>query len=755
MGFAFRKLYPNVAQLAPSCCNLPYTCPCVPPCDPGIVIIEWCVCPGEPTSLYPCTSNPPKCDTFICYGVNYIENLPSLELCTPLNGVDCNCNQYVTTWCPFGCEDDDRTCCARNDCFPFPYGFGDIAQPVTRIIFNECEIPGAAPYTYKIENVNAVTGPFACAIVVDSGSPQTYEETVLGGYNTPSITGYIGDPTFTVDPTSQRYYKTPAAPAGRSIGTTAAYSPYCFKLHSTQSQLYGMENRVMFVSGRNVYRYAGVLSGDPVLASADPFWDEPGGSGIKQYETSIIEGGSPREFPLPDSVLQFPLWGQEQNSNLGILDSADCISPYDQCDNGNSPVCRGCACIRSNPSVPNEGHYLSNDYFNGGPNNTGYTAGYFSFSCFNPESYLDHAYTDGGTTKIRIAGAANRLGFGNVGTHQGEEWFFNCDPDNSACAGVAGATSHGMRLGVPTCSLWSLVNALYARVLYSVKNEWQIGLSESTFRNSNAPTGFKSFSDAVSALLSDDPSGETPGGTSKVQYHLARVSAALESDSLSFFALNPVESSAGDRFRFTFPSVFLWDPVKYPNAIGSEKWKHLYVVGNANVIYDSRSVAIFNPYQEDGLLHTNVRDQQYRSSVFYLNEVNHERGYVRENTNQARMFVFNGSGGPSANAEAPLINRRNNVMSKISLAEMPICFGITFPDDPTIGLSICSICNAFPRAVCPQNGADTTGLGYNNCEPVNNFTDNYLEGSIPRVYCSHLGGRIVEPNCLTASYQIQ
>jgi hypothetical protein len=51
---------------------------------------------------------------------------------------------------------------------------------------------------------------------------------------------------------------------------------------------------------------------------------------------------------------------------------------------------------------------------------------------------------------------------------------------------------------------------------------------------------------------------------------------------------------------------------------------------------------------------------------------------------------------------------------------------------------------------------DRSGLGYNGCTAVNDFSSD--GGATPLIVvmnCSHFGGRLVEPNCLTASYQIQ
>lgn len=55
-----------------------------------------------------------------------------------------------------------------------------------------------------------------------------------------------------------------------------------------------------------MYTIAGVLSGDPMYGRADSFWDDAGGSGLSQ-----MEGSLGRRFPLHDSYLTLPLWGQQ------------------------------------------------------------------------------------------------------------------------------------------------------------------------------------------------------------------------------------------------------------------------------------------------------------------------------------------------------------------------------------------------------------------------------------------------------------
>lgn len=777
MGFAFRKLYPVASQLAvPTCCldiSVFYGCPCDSSCVPLTSTTEICECPPQIGILRESCygSEPPECSRFNCPSNSIIGGggFPTLDLnfCS-FTTVECNCRTIDFSWC-MECEDneDDAACCNRNICYGVNWT-GSLAR--TRAYFDQCEIAGAVPHTYRIENLNGVTGQFACSLESTSTTPTRYAEFVLSEYTLPSITAHSGDPDFVADQRFRRFYKTPQNMAGTASGATAAYSPFCLKLHSTQSQTLGIENRVMFISGRNIYKYSGLLSGDPSLKDVDPFWDNggmAGVTGIKQYETSLpisTSNGTSRSFPLPDNILTLPLWGQDANDNLGLL-RTDCRSPYDVCGGIDDKRCQGCVCIRSNPSDPEVGHYLSNDYFGSGSGLAGYTAGYFSFSSFNPQAYLD--YVNGPTfgEDVVPAGGGNALGFGHLG--DAGVMAFNCDLGNVNCRGCSGATSHGPRLGVPTCSVWSLVKALYSRVFYAAKgiqSPWMDPvMTESDFRTQNGPTGFKEFSDAIDTMLADDPSQVTTGGTSKVQWHLAKVAAALEKESRKFIMDDTTAyhwaSFVGHdgKFVFTFPNVFLWDQASFESASATDKWKYLYVVGNANVIYDSRSVAINRPYSGIGPyndLHPDITGQDYKSSIVYLNEVNHQRsGLIQSNSNHARMVVFNGSGGPTGTG-FPSINRRT-ATSKITLVEMPICGGIAHEDNPNVPVSICSLCNSFPNYPCiPDEG----------CSPITAIRTEPIGGDgslissqtlVEYLNCEHLGGRFAEPNGLTSSYTVR
>lgn len=333
------------------------------------------------------------------------------------------------------------------------------------------------------------------------------------------------------------------------------------------------------------------------------------------------------------------------------------------------------------------------------------------------------------------------------------------------------------------------MKALYARVLHSYLNDYEIEFqrtqgifpplavqTEADFRGFAGPTGYKTFSDAIDTMLSDDPS-DTINGTSKVQYHMAKVADALERDSAGVLSTFSKFAGDGSRLRFTFPNVFLWNnnPGGYLDAVSNaDKWKHLYVVGNGNVVWDSRSVAVavidgtgpYGVFEEDYQLHRDVLQQNYTSSIAYLNEINHQKGFITESSRQARVIVFPGSGG-TTQAFSPELVRRNAIAS-VSLTELPLCGGITAPDDSNgyVDLSLCSICNALPDPVCRRttlyldggsnsltsDGANTVSDPINErCSPVNEIGDPFVTYAT----CGHIGGKIIEFNSLTASYIVR
>jgi len=311
------------------------------------------------------------------------------------------------------------------------------------------------------------------------------------------------------------------------------------------------------------------------------------------------------------------------------------------------------------------------------------------------------------------------------------------------CDGFSGATSHGSRLGYPTCSLWSFIKATYSRVMKAfVTKESLIELpvnldglpTEANFR-----TEFPNFTAAIDNALASDPRGST-NNTSNVQFHLAKISDGLWKDTTSFVG-NGYAVNLGATL-LTFPNVFLWDKSNFLAAsTNAERWQNLFIVGNANVLFDSGSFAVSDPaYPSTDDFPPATDDQDYRSFVITVDQVAHEKfTNVTGESSHARLVVFNGSHGPAG-------ANRQNASSKISLTELPFCAGITsnrYPELLSNGyppITICEICNAWPNSVCLTGTPESCGT-VNGLNALGNL-------------CIYPGGILFEGNCMTGNYQV-
>ena len=275
------------------------------------------------------------------------------------------------------------------------------------------------------------------------------------------------------------YYRTPNSPSTEPTQITGG--SICFKYNA-----YSVPDRSMVISGRNRYKYFG-WGADPSCNGTIPtFWDSAGGSGIKQNELSI----SGRAWPSANSVLNLPLFGADTSLNSPSTNPCS----YGACQD------QSCFTARSNSGI---GHYSTP------VGNPGNGSGYYSFQCFNPQSYVDPS-----------------SGF----------------------------------IPVPTCSVWSLVHAIWYQV-----------------HGGNEPDADSNYPDlktAITSLFSADPSGvQSPSGQQNVRYYLQNLATNLQAAS----------------YTFIYPNVFLWDKDAFQGAGNNpDKWKHIYVVGNANVLFDTQ-----------------------------------------------------------------------------------------------------------------------------------------------------------------------
>jgi hypothetical protein len=323
------------------------------------------------------------------------------------------------------------------------------------------------------------------------------------------------------------YYRTPSSPS--STPSEFSFAPVCAKLDS-----FTVHDRMLVFSGRNRYRYAG-WGVDPVyndtstptnlepngVTGIPAFWHNSGGTGLSQADCSI----SGRQWPLPDSFMDLPLWGADSSRNPPSGEVNACGTPI-PCTDPN--ICFGC---RPNQGV---GHFAT-------PTANG--NGYMSFQCYNPQCI----FTDQ-----------------NSNTYQ-----------------------------VPPCSVFALVRAIWDRVWRISADAYSPPDNTEAFFRSNYPD----LTTAYENLILSNPSDNQVGGKSNVRYYLEA------------FA-NELLSSLGA--TFTIPNIFLWDKAAYEAATGAQKWRHLYIVGNGNVLQDS------------GCLSTNSLDPPgLAGRLFVLDEVSH------------------------------------------------------------------------------------------------------------------------------------
>jgi hypothetical protein len=402
----------------------------------------------------------------------------------------CEENDEVSEICVTVCPPDPAPGpfpCAIIDCETIIIGGPPCSEP---ILIGGIQTNPGKPIEYRIN------APLRCYAVSDS-TPVEYSGICDFEERTGKVHNY--------------YYRTPNSPSSAPAQITGG--PICFKYNA-----YSVPDRAMVISGRNRYKYFGWGADPSCDATIPTLWDSPGGSGIKQSELSI----SGRSWPLPNSVLNLPLFGADTSLN----------SPNtNPCSYG---ACRDQSCfgVRSNSGI---GHYATN---------SGNGTGYYSFQCFNPQSYANSNY----------------------------------DP-------------------VPTCSVWSLVHAVWYQ-----------------FHNGDESGADASIKASVTSLFSADPGGQQLSGKQNVRYYLETLAGNL--------------LTLGG-YPFIYPNVFLWDKAAFEAAgNNTDKWKHIYVIGNANVLFDTQC--------------TNNQSQEIDKfgHVIHLDEVSHDPEYG--STGNARLIQWFG-----------------------------------------------------------------------------------------------------------------
>lgn len=716
MAFAWHKLYPPesiVSVYVFECGVTPCTC-WIPP--------NHCTNPSAPECS--CT-----------YEVKCRPLNPG-EICTPTEGQPnlCQipgqvCETIIT--CPdtsFDCISTPAGGQTEIDCCRGPICvWGEWTSGAGFQIITNCVVAGTdyGPTTYKIDL--GTSGGYA---VSRGGTTGSYS--IHNAIN-PAFSLHFGDPDLIPGDgeglRNIRYWKNPMGMTGTAgangRGLTAGFQAMCLKTRSTSTQQdNSTANRIMCISGRNVYNYTGVLSGDPMYGRADSFWDDAGGSGLSQ-----MEGSLGRRFPLHDSYLTLPLWGQQTAGGEYTVSSyyGSCVNPY--------TGCWGCDCTGPTAlggNVSGSGHFSpDSDSLLGTP--VGATGGYFSFGSFNPQSYLDnYNFTQNKIIPRTIGqmGARNPLMF----------------PYFDSTGSITGATSHGPRLGVPTCSVWSLMHAVYRRIYTSLIYQTEANGVGPSLYNYNAPTEaefratYKGSANGLTGMATrfddwrtSDPSSYTHG-QSNAHHYLNKFALAVAQDTKNASGIETPLQEWGDNgasvlngIQFIPPNVFLWDEAAYRAASGAEKWKHLFVIGNANVVYDGGCKSIKTGMTATSIgTSSSVTAQNHKSHIFYLDDITNsinagtltgfngytggvamggeEARHVTPKSNHARIFVFKGcndaTGGNAQTPIASVVNRRLST-AQIQLDMLPY-YGQIFPGSPCTNdsYSICDICNTFPEYPC-------------------------------------------------------
>ena len=714
MAFAWHKLYPPesiVSVFVFECGVTPCTC-WIPP--------NYC-------------SDPTVCQ---CITENRCRPLNPGEICYPTEGQPNACTipgsicEVIIIACPdvfFDCISEpaggqtEIECCRGPICVWGEWTTGGGFQIITN-----CVVAGTdyGPTTYKIDL--GTSGGYATS---RGGTTGSYG---IRNVSSPQYSLHYGDPDLIPGDgeglRNVRYWKNPMGMVGTAgangRGLTAGFQAMCLKTRSTSTQQSNSTaNRIMCISGRNVYNYTGVLSGDPMYGRADSFWDDAGGSGLSQ-----MEGSLGRRFPLADSYVTLPLWGQQTAGGEYTAISyygASCVNPY--------TGCWGCGC--TSPSVlggnvSGSGHFSPDD----GTlleTTVGATGGYFSFGSFNPQSYLD-SYN---FTQNRIIPKT----IGQMNDRDNPLMF----PYFGSNGSITGATSHGPRLGVPTCSVWSLMHAVYRRIYTSLIHQTEAnGGAGPSLYGFNAPTEaefratYKGSANGLTGMATrfddwrvSDPSSYTHG-QSNAHHYLNKFALAVAQDTKNASSTETPLSEWGDGtgrgIQFIPPNVFLWDEAAYRAASGAEKWKYLFVIGNANVVYDGGCKSIKTGMTATNVAGTSVTGQNHKSHIFYLDDITNsinagtltgfngyaggvamggeEARHVTPTSNHARIFVFKGcndaTGGNEQTPIASVVNRRLST-AQIQLDMLPY-YGQIDPGSPcdADSYSICDICNTFPEYPC-------------------------------------------------------
>jgi hypothetical protein len=316
-------------------------------------------------------------------------------------------------------------------------------------------------------------------------------------------------------------------------------------------------DRIQVLSGRNRYKYMGYLSGE-----------YPEVVGAPAKEMRYLVNGSPSQDGVSaiDGIRQyeelqgraFPL--DDSYMTLPLFGALNTTPPTDPC----FPYCYSVECMSCSENVQ-KGHYSGGEADG---------EGYYSFQCFSPFAYFNDVL----------------------------------DKD------IYGSYSNQ---DIPLCSVWSLVNAISNKILYSSQ---RIGYEPS----------FEAGSILNPATLNSLNPHSLTGNKQMVAWFMDRYAYAVNN-----WDGSQVNNGSGIGFGFTKPQVFLWDPASNNYPTNDSKWKNIFVVGNQNVLFDSGCTNT----------HSTPSSGEAVSQLFFLDEISHgsPTGEFQDNTsNLSRLVVWQG-----------------------------------------------------------------------------------------------------------------
>lgn len=130
--------------------------------------------------------------------------------------------------------------------------------------------------------------------------------------------------------------------------------------------------------------------------------------------------------------------------------------------------------------------------------------------------------------------------------------------------------SYGV-VGIPTCSVWSLLYAIYYKIHADMLEFYGNSFNPANINPKIRPDWWKTV----------DPAGISADGTQMVRWVMNRFAEGVAEQGTD----NPTSGDLGG--NFLYPNIFLWNDIEFTAAATANKWKHLFVIGNANILQDT------------------------------------------------------------------------------------------------------------------------------------------------------------------------